>query len=435
MSLRYFLHILFKRKWLILIALFMAPLIAAGVLVFAEPVFVSHCKLEVHDRSNPNDPMSTVKSTIKDDVFIQTQIDLIFTDRVMSRVVDEAGLIPTPPSQSIFARYAGAKYELSKYPPDRERIELIRALKSPAHIKADAMSSVVLNITAQMNTPELAQKLSAAVLHAYKDEFARLQGEDTQFEKFYTARLIAIDAEIAKCQREMEEFNRLHPRSTVPGTDPLQLPVPDQNKGNLVRPAQPNAEAIPPAGGNLFNATPAEIGPVQLLMNEIAAREIELIDIESKNSMESYRYKSVAEKIEADRKLLEQYKQKLSDQQVLAVQYSYLIWKMDTLRQQRQKNSEDLLRVKNAEMAGSTMATIKVQDDPTFDPQPIYPKKSLILIASVFIGLMLGLALAYIAHVLDSTYHLPEDFAADTGIPVLAAIPFEKTAAVYYGSS
>ncbi len=427
MSLRYILHILFKRQWLIIIALILAPLIAAGVLVFTEPVFVSRCKLEVYDRSNPNDPMGSARSQIKDDVFIQRQIELIFTDRVMSRVVDEAKLIPTPPSQSIFARYGGAKAAASQYTPDRERIELIRALKSPAHVKADAINPQVMIITGQMNTPELSQQVCAAVLSAYKKELDRMQNEDDQFTKFYTARRAGIDAAIADCFKDMEDFNRLHPRDMISGVDPLQLP--DNAKPGVIQSTKPTGETPKANDSPGYSPTPAEIGPVARLMNEIADREIELIQLKSKTSEDSYQYKSLLEKIVADRKLLEQYKEKLSQQQVLAVKWTGLQWKMDSLRQERQKINDDLAKQKNAEMANSTKATIKIQDDPTFDPQPIYPKKALILIASVFIGLMLGLALAYIAHVLDSTYHLPEDFYSDTGIPVLAAIPFDKSLA------
>ncbi|MEI6231958.1 MAG: Wzz/FepE/Etk N-terminal domain-containing protein [Planctomycetota bacterium] len=429
MSLRYLLHVLFKRQWLIIVALLAAPLIAGVVLVFTEPVYVSRVKLEVLDRSNANDPTASAKSTIKDDVFIQRQIELIFTDRLLSKVIDRAGLLPSPPSQSMYSRYMNAKPAVSKYTPERERIELIRALRNPAHVRADALNSVVLNITAQMNTPELAQKVSGALLEAYKEEFSRLQNVDSQFDEFYTKRKAALESAISDQQKEMEEFNKLHPRDLAVGKDPLLLPSPDQVKPGVLKSPNPGGEIPINPDTSQFSTTPTELGPLQLLMNEIAAREIELINVEAHNSKDSYAYKSVAEKIERAKQKLESYKQKMSEQQVLAVKWSGMTWKMESLRQQHQKITDDLLKVKTKTITEGPIGAIKVQDDPTYDPQPIYPKKVLYLVASVFIGLILGLALAYIAHVLDSTYHLPEDFYADTGIPVLATIPFDKSLA------
>ncbi len=423
MSLRYFIHILFKRKWFILIALLLAPLAAGVILLFVEPVYVSNCKLEIHDRSNESDPLKTAKSNIKDDVFISAQVELIYTDRVMGKVIDKAGLIPEGPSQSIYARWSGQKTFESKYDPVRERIEIIRGLRNK-HVKVDRMSPVVMSITSQMNTPELAQKVTRAVLDSFKEEFERMQSTDVQFEKLYVQRIKALDELIEECQKEMEEFNKLHPRDMAGGKDPLILPIPDQaGKISII----PNvaADKIPP--NEMYVKRMAEISPVQSIMNEIARLEIEAINIEAQSGKDSYKYKVNQEKIAKNQSLLEEKKKELSEQEVLAVKYSALVWKLEDRRQTRKLINDEYQRAKGEnERKMSTTANINIQDDPTVDPQPIFPKKAMVLIAATFIGLVLGLALAYLAHVLDTTYHLPEDFAADKGIQVLATIPIQQ---------
>ncbi len=62
-------------------------------------------------------------------------------------------------------------------------------------------------------------------------------------------------------------------------------------------------------------------------------------------------------------------------------------------------------------------------DAPSVDIKPVYPKKKLTLISAMFVGFLLGLALAYLAHISDRTYHLTEDLAGDLRLPVLSAIP------------
>src|ERR1043165_2161689 len=419
MSLRYFIHILFKRKWYILTALLAAPLIALAFLLFVEPVYVSRCKLEVHDRSSDADPLAPRRSNVKDDIFIQAQIELIFTDQVLGQVVDKAGLVPEPPSQCLLARFTGHQPPPSKLSPERQRIEAIRALKK--RITVEAITPVVFTITAQMNTPELAQKVSSGIYEAYVEEFDRHRGEDTQFKQFYDQRLRTLDSARQQALKEMEDFRREHPR--LNGNGPDTLTVPDK-----VAPLIPDS---PKQSGENFSQRASENNPVQTLQNEIAKLELEAIDIEKGNSKDSFAYRSIQERIAKGRALLDKYKKELTEPEVINLQYSGLQWKLETRQQSYQKVDDEYQKVLTSILTKSkSQGTISVLDHPTFDPQPILPKKTLILIAAAFVGLVLGLGMGYIAHVLDSTYHLPEDFAADTGLPVLAAIPYDRNLAI-----
>ncbi|HLX65321.1 MAG TPA: Wzz/FepE/Etk N-terminal domain-containing protein [Planctomycetota bacterium] len=417
MSLRYFIHILFKRKWYILTALLAAPLIALGILFFVEPVYVSKCKLEVHDRSSEEGPMSTRRSNIKDDVFIQAQIELIFTDQVLGKVVDKAGLVPDPPSRSYFARLTSYK-SASKLSPELQRIEAIRLLRK--RVIADEISPVVLNITAQMNTPELSQQVAKGVYEAYVEEFEKHQGENTQFKDYYEQRLKGLAEVIDECQRDMEEFSKQHPRATLGDAKPPQFTD-----------KPPTLSIDPPArksdGDNGVTRRDADLNPVQTIQNEIARLEVEAINLRPNNTPESYVMRTNQEKLTKARELFEKYRAQLTEQEALRIKWDGLVWKQATARESFAKVNEEYQRLLNKlATQNKSESTITVLDAPTFDPQAIFPKKSLILLGAAFIGLVLGLGMAYIAHVLDSTYHLPEDFAADTGIPVLAAIPYDR---------
>src|SRR5262249_41614882 len=156
---------------------------------------------------------------------IQTQIEKIFTERVMNSVIDKAGLLPLPPSQSMLAKLTKKNTIPTGLDSPDDRARLIMALKTTC-IRVDAINSVVMGISAQMNTPELAQKVSRATYEAYREEFQRQQEQDQQFDKFFVQRLKAIEEMIAGVEKEMVEFNKAHPREMPGGKDPLLLPVP-----------------------------------------------------------------------------------------------------------------------------------------------------------------------------------------------------------------
>lgn len=419
MSPRFFLHVIFLRKWFILSAFILTPILTLVFLLFTEPVFNSKCKLQVVDRQDERDPTRVMKPTQKDDTFIQAQIDLIYTDSLMGKVVDKAGLFPAPPKQSPFAKSFAAKWfppsqPGSEFSPERQRIETIRNVKKL--IKVDAISPVIMNITTSMNTPELAQTTAKAVYDSYIEEFGRLQKESGEMRKVFEERLRSIQLLIDDAQAELRHFHAENPPTGVPTA------VPDLS-------VKPKLIDTPPSNGEA-NTNPSfmpgarELNPLQKINQEKAALELELIKLRASNSDDSFLVKRVLEQIDRYNKLAESYKSDLAKQNVMALKERELNWRLESLHASYNSIKGDFERAEGTQLIKELgKGTIMVLDPPTFDPQSVFPKRTIIMIAAIFGGLVLGLAMAYIAHVLDSTYHLPEDFSADTGIPVLAAIP------------
>ena len=413
MSPRYFLHMLLLRKWYILSAAILAPILAGAFLLFAEPVYVSKCKLQIVDRQDERDPTRAARPTLKDDTFIQAQIELIFTDAVMAKVLDKASLLPPPPSQSIIAKYAKLPPTSSEFSPERQRIEVIRELKKS--ITVEALSPVILILSARMNTPELAQSVSKAAYESYVEEFSRLQKESGELRKIYNDRLSAVQLLIDDTSRQLQEFQSKNATPSVgliPGTIPDTRPRTDTIAGN-----DPKLDPV-------FLQGAREVNPLQKLNQEKVLLELELIKCSAKFAVNSYQCKNIREQIAECEKLIESYKKDLGKQNEMAVMERELNWRLESLHGSYNSILNDRDRIEGTMIVKESLkGTIMVLDQPTFDPLAVFPKKALTLLAAAFGGLVLGLSLAYIAHVLDSTYHLPEDFAADTGLPVLAAIP------------
>lgn len=53
---------------------------------------------------------------------------------------------------------------------------------------------------------------------------------------------------------------------------------------------------------------------------------------------------------------------------------------------------------------------------------PVFPKKILLAVVAIFVGLLAGLALAFMSHYLDHTVKTPEELARHGQVPVLAAL-------------
>ena len=81
-------------------------------------------------------------------------------------------------------------------------------------------------------------------------------------------------------------------------------------------------------------------------------------------------------------------------------------------------------RLKEAEISQAIEdASIRVVD-PAVEPViPVFPRRTLTVLASLVIGLLLGVALAFLRELLDRSIHTRSDVLVATGLPVLGLIP------------
>ena len=100
---------------------------------------------------------------------------------------------------------------------------------------------------------------------------------------------------------------------------------------------------------------------------------------------------------------------------------------------QREKDSsEELLATvtKRMKETGLTMGlestNVRVVEPATPPPFPIRPRKSLIRIASVVLGLGLGIGLAFVVESMDNRVRSPEDVERVLGVPVIGIVPTFK---------
>jgi capsular exopolysaccharide synthesis family protein len=81
-------------------------------------------------------------------------------------------------------------------------------------------------------------------------------------------------------------------------------------------------------------------------------------------------------------------------------------------------------RLKEAEIAQAVEdPSVRVVDPAVMPRLPIKPRRSLIALAGLFCGLLLGVAIAFVRELMDRSIHTRSDVRIATGLPVLGLIP------------
>ncbi|GEM_PF-3182455 len=74
------------------------------------------------------------------------------------------------------------------------------------------------------------------------------------------------------------------------------------------------------------------------------------------------------------------------------------------------------------------ITSLSILQSPTFPYEPARPKKVLVIVLSIFIGLLAGLGLCLSAEALDGTISLPEQVETSLGLPLLLILEYETGA-------
>jgi capsular exopolysaccharide synthesis family protein len=131
---------------------------------------------------------------------------------------------------------------------------------------------------------------------------------------------------------------------------------------------------------------------------------------------------------------LEQQKSRAFELSKKQVQYNVLNRELTT--------SRDLLenvlkQIKETSLAvESNSSNVSIVDAPTVPPFPSHPRKKLILVLGILLGLGGGIGLAFLLNYLDNTIRTPEDVAATLQLPALGVVPsFDSIPAAPPGST
>jgi uncharacterized protein involved in exopolysaccharide biosynthesis len=408
MSIRQILYLIIKHKWLVIVPVVGAPVLAVAMLLFVEPAYISSCKLWTKERQEGSQLLRVQRPGMQETTYVVVQRELITSRRVLEKVVARMGLDSPPPSQSIFARLTGTGNRPSPTSdPEQASFEAVRALTESVWV--DIVNPEIIIVSVRMNSPALAKTILETVLQAYREEYQGILSQEvTEYRRFLTTQMNALEETIAGKEMALTQFESSHPEVLGGG---------GASASGLGATSGPPLDFVKRMG---------DMSPVPTIYQDLARLEMERNRAATRFGDKSDALKKLDEQIARNQALLEKYLNRLSTQARLAIQHRRLQWELKEARRHFSEISTEYHRILVSQGTKvKQISSIAMLNAPSLDTRPVSPKKKATVIAASFLGLLIGLALTYLAHLVDRTYHLREELAEDTGLPVLAAVHLE----------
>ena len=407
MPIRKIFYLLFYFKWHIIIPMCLAPVMAVGMLLFVEPVYISSCKIWTKEHMESSKLLKVQRSGMQESTFVEVQRQIILSERVLMKVIDQCNLIDPPPSQTIFAKIFKPKKKTNyKLTADERRIEALKALRNSTGV--NIINPEIITIDISMNTPQFAQKVLTVLIDAYRQEYLQIIINEVKEYRNFLASQLALIKELAAQKEEMlNNFEEEHPEYLI-----------EASAMNILNVSSASLEFAQGVG---------DFSPVPEILKELAKLELLKIRASVRYEKDSSKMRELDELIKSNKKLLNKYTQKLSGLSKVAMRHESLKWELLEIRRQLSLIDTEYYQILISEGSKvKQISNIVVLDEPEIERIAVYPKKKMTVIAAMFLGVIFGLGLVYLRIFLDGTYHLPEDLIADTKLPVLLVTTVDK---------
>lgn len=396
------LYLLRLRLRFLVLPVICLPLCSVFFLLQVEPKFVSTAKIWAKERNEGSNLLKIQREGLQEETHVKIQTEILFSDRVIHRVIESNHLDTPPPSQSIWARWVGGQVIPKEEDHERALRYAIKAFKSSLHV--DLLNPETLLIQLSMNEPRLAQKLLTSLLYHYREVYREiLQDEVEEYASFLSREIAKFGLELEEKALALIDFERQH--ALIP---------------------QESSASFDPRVPALMGKEVGDVSPFPIIMSRISELELEqnrLLTFASAGNKELIR---IGVEINKDKDLLNSYNEKLRDHAEVLVRHQELQWELSEVRQRHQQVQSEYDKVilsKGTKLDESIGITIL--DEPNFDPEKIAPKKKVALAASLFMGCVLGLSAVYLLSLLEPTYRRAKDLEKETSVPVLAHIKEE----------
>ena len=197
MNIHQFLLALRGRFWVFL-SLLVATVAAAVLVTIALPRTYEATTAILVDNRDEQSLSGTLPSARERTGFMQTQVDILQSQSVARRVVDDLKLADDPRAQEAFAK--------SKAPG---RIEDWIATNLVQRLKVDSSQSSVIQITYSANDPKAAANIANSFARSYMAETLRLRTEPTkQAAGWFDEQLKSLRAQFETAQRKLSAYER-----------------------------------------------------------------------------------------------------------------------------------------------------------------------------------------------------------------------------------
>ena len=392
------------------------------------------------------DPLSTVLYNGMNPGLLQTQIDIIQSDRVAFRVVRNLKLNENPQIRAQWQEQTGGEGTIEQWLSD--------SFQKSLDVKPGKESNVI-NVLYQAPDPRFAAALANAFVQAYLQTALELKVDPAkQYSSFFDQRSKEARDALEAAQKRVSDYQR---QKGIIATDE-RLDV-ENTRLNELSSQLVAVQALASESGSRQNAAGASGDRMQEVLNnpliaglksdlsrgearvkELGARYGEahpsVIEAKANNDEVRRRIEAETQKITSGvtvnnsinqqrvaelRASLDAQRTKIQQMKVMRDEASVLV--RDAENAQRNYDMvQQRLQLTNLE-SQATQSNVAVLTSAVPPLQPSSPKVVLNTIVAVFLGVVLGIGVALTKELFDRRIRSAEDVVAAVGLPVLGSIP------------
>lgn len=460
-------NILLKRRWAIVIAFVIVMFTGVVATFLVTPIYRATAVIQVERQAAQvvNIPgVEPVESPWYDREFYETQIQLMTSRSMAEKIASDLPLdnpiFETLTEPSLWDKLVNTvtgetPVKFSEMAPDTQRRMLVNVVRYGLNV-APIRNSRLLQIQFQSPDPELAGAVANAIAYGFIEANLERKVDSSSYAKtFLEDRLEQIKLKLQESERQLAEFAQRESYINVANRESLLSTELQALTGALTAAKQARIEAdarARQAQGARAMSHPLLLGNpgVQALRSTRATLEAEYQEklltykpayplmqqlrsqIEEIDKQLLAEVELVRDSLQAGYAAAQQEEQMLQDQvdrltgEVLAMQgrstdFTVLEREVET---NRQLYDALLQRYKEIGITSNVEANnISIVDPALIPARPFTPNLKRSLLASAVLGLMLGVALAFLLEYLDDTVKLPEDLERKLGLSILGVIP------------
>ena len=438
MSFRQILLALRLRWWVVVLVFFLALGAAVGISLYMPKQYTAETSILLDARTDPL--VATMMPSLAGASFITTQVEIISSDRVAGRVVKMLGLADNAAAVAQWREQAGGRVTMETF---------FGSLVKRGLIVEPGRGSALINLSFTAKDPKFAAAAADAFARAYIDLSVELRvGPAREYATFFDERQKNLRENLETAQAKLSEFQRK--RGIVVSSERV-----DQESARLnaleVALATTFAESADTASRQRNAGTETSVdvqqsAAVQALKSELARAETELVEVSGRyGANHPQRVALVAKVAEVKQQIASEMRrvsgttatvnrintQKLNELRNMVEAQKRTVL---SLRSQRDEAGGLLRDVEIAQRAFDAVAQRRTQlanesqadqavarvlspaTEPLVHSKPNIPK---IVAAGAVLGLLAGLAAAYLLEMVDRRVRSAEDLDNAEGVPLL----------------
>jgi capsular exopolysaccharide synthesis family protein len=449
--LRAYWHILLKRRWTILAVVSVAAALAAIISFRMQPVYEATARVEVEAETPQIQSLNDLyRSTSTDQAFLQTQVDVLKSENLAWRTIQQLGLGEKP-------EFAAVGWGGERAAADSQTTAQNRLIKAfGKHLRVQLMrDSRMVEVIFESTDPQLAARAANALVNNYSEyNFHQKYDATRQASGWMEQQLDELKAKVEKSQQAMVDYERqnlivnigekenvveqrlaaLSQDLTTAQSERMQK----QALYELVSSSDPQA------------ALSAQDELLQSLDTKYAELREEYVDALGQYGPNFPKVKRLRDQLNEVQSIMERerkrvigrirddYKAALGRERLLSAavaqekaevgKLNQLLIEHNLLKREFETNQQlydNLLQhLKDATVSAGLRATnIHLVDAALVPTSPVRPRKMYNIAIGLLLGLILGVALAFVQESLDTSIKGAEDVERLIAAPALAVVP------------